>query len=545
MRAAIYARYSSDSQRDASIEDQVRICKAWIEKEGMNLSAVYSDHGLSGATRLRPGYQQLLEDARRGEFTMVVAEALDRLSRDQEDTAGLFKNLSFAGVALVTLAEGAISELHVGLKGTMNALFLKDLAQKTHRGLEGRVRAGKSGGGLCFGYDVVRAHAADGTLIRGDRQVNEAEAATVRQIFQAFAAGRSPKAIALELNRAGVSGPRGTAWGPSTIYGNWRRGTGILNNELYVGRLVWNRQRFVKDPQSGRRVAKPNPAAQWIVQEVPELRIIPDELWDAVKARQTKTRILLTDDRRGVRSERARRPRYLFSGLLRCGACHGGLSMISATHYGCSNHRNRGTCANNLTIRRDTLEESVLNGLKDRLMEPELVKEFVAEYHRELNRLAAGQDQQRHQRSQELSRVEKSIREIIEAIKSGIRSASMRSELEELEEAKTKLGAEIEDAPASPVRLHPALAETYRQKVDKLHQALSQDEERGEAANILRGLIDEIRLIPQEGALGIYLVGNLATILALSTKQNPGPYGTGVLPTLVAGTGFEPVTFRL
>ena len=112
----------------------------------------------------------------------------------------------------------------------------------------------------------------------------------------------------------------------------------------------------------------------------------------------------------------------------------------------------------------------------------------------------------------------------------------MRSELEELEEAKIRLTSAIEDAPASPVRLHPALAETYRQKVDKLHQALSQDEERGEAANILRGLIDEIRLIPQEGRLGIYLVGNLATILELSTKQNPGPYGTGVLPTLVAGT---------
>ena len=84
--------------------------------------------------------------------------------------------------------------------------------------------------------------------------------------------------------------------------------------------------------------------------------------------------------------------------------------------------------------------------------------------------------------------------------------------------------------------LHPALAETYRQKVDRLHQALSQDEERGEAANILRGLIDEIRLVPKEGVLGIYLVGNLATILALSTKQNPGPCGTGVLLTLVAGT---------
>ena len=100
----------------------------------------------------------------------MVAEALDRLSRDQEDVAALYKHLTFAGVKLVTIAEGEVSELHVGLKGTMNALFLKDLAQKTHRGLEGRVRQGRSGGGLCYGYDVVAATAsATGEDARGSR----------------------------------------------------------------------------------------------------------------------------------------------------------------------------------------------------------------------------------------------------------------------------------------------------------------------------------------------------------------------------------------
>lgn len=85
-----------------------------------------------------------------------MAEALDRISRDQADIATLYKHLKFAGVPIVTLAEGEISELHVGLKGTMNALFLKDLAAKTHRGLRGRVEDGKSGGGLCYGYKVVK-----------------------------------------------------------------------------------------------------------------------------------------------------------------------------------------------------------------------------------------------------------------------------------------------------------------------------------------------------------------------------------------------------
>ena len=200
-RAVIYARYSSDNQRDASIEDQVRQCRARIGQEGWQLEAVYSDHAISGATTLRPGYQKMLEDARAGRFEVLVAEALDRLSRDQENIAGLFKQLSFAGVRLITLSEGEVGELHVGLKGTMNALFLKDLAQKTRRGLEGRVRQGKSGGGLCFGYAVVRKLDAAGEVVRGERRVNDAEAAIVRRIFEEFAIGRSPRAIAQSLNK--------------------------------------------------------------------------------------------------------------------------------------------------------------------------------------------------------------------------------------------------------------------------------------------------------------------------------------------------------
>jgi Resolvase, N terminal domain len=134
-RVALYARYSSDNQRDASIEDQLRICREKAERETWTVVSTYKDAGISGASMiLRPGIQTLLQDAQRQQFDIVLAEALDRISRDQADVATLFKHLRFAGVPIITLAEGEISELHVGLKGTMNALFLKDLAAKTHRG---------------------------------------------------------------------------------------------------------------------------------------------------------------------------------------------------------------------------------------------------------------------------------------------------------------------------------------------------------------------------------------------------------------------------
>jgi site-specific DNA recombinase len=167
-------------------------------------------------------------------------------------------------------------------------MLLKDLADKTRRGLRGRVENGKSGGGLCFGYDVVRQFDADGEPIRGDRTINPAEASVVCRIFSEYLAGKSSRTIAWELNKEGIPGPQRSEWGPSTIHGNPKRGVGILNNELYVGRLVWNRLRYLKDPDTGKRVSRNNPESEWIIQDVPELRIIDHDVWNAVKAQQQK-----------------------------------------------------------------------------------------------------------------------------------------------------------------------------------------------------------------------------------------------------------------
>ena len=152
------------------------------------------------------------------------------------------------------------------------------------RGVRRRQGAfGKSGGGLCFGYTAVRGAS-------GGREVAPAQAAIVERIFRSFAAGMSPKAIAKQLNAEGVPGPTGKPWHPSTINGNLSRGTGILNNELYIGRLVWNRLRYVKDPDTGKRVSRLNPPTAWVTTDVPELRIIDADLWDAVKRRQAGLR---------------------------------------------------------------------------------------------------------------------------------------------------------------------------------------------------------------------------------------------------------------
>ena len=563
-RVALYARYSSDNQREASIDDQLRICRERVQREGWTIAAAYKDAGISGSSMiLRPGIQALLRDAQRGQFDLVVAEALDRISRDQADVATLYKHLQFAGVPIVTLAEGEISELHVGLKGTMNALFLKDLAAKTHRGMRGRVELGKAGGGLCYGYDVVKRLDGEGEAIRGERRINEPEAEVVRRIFIDFAAGVAPRAIAKALNDIGVPGPSGRLWNDTTIRGHAKRGTGIVNNELYVGRLVWNRQRYLKDPSTGRRVSRLNAESEWIVTEVPELRIVDDALWQAVRARQTEITETHADlieavreHHAGNRLNRLHRPKALFSGLIFCGSCGGPYSIRGQDRYACSAHVTNGSCENKASIPRAALEERVLAGLKDRLMAPEVAAEAMRAYAEEMNRLNRERRTNADGWRAELSKVERAIATIIAAIEDGLYQPSMKVRMAELETRKAELIALLTAGPATVPDLLPSVAELYRRKVERLAQTLNQIEDRTEAAAAIRTLVEKITLKPgpKRGVIDATLHGDLATILEWierqgiggSTKTNtPGAERSGVSVSVVAGARFELTTFRL
>ncbi len=518
MRACLYSRYSSDLQSASSIEDQVRLCEERAKHEGWEVVNSYSDAGVSGASLIRPGIQMLLSDALSGKFDIVVTEALDRLSRDQADIAGLYKRLEFAGVKIVTLSEGEITSLHIGLKGTMNAMFLRDLADKTRRGLRGRVENGKSGGGISYGYRVPKMFDANGQAIRGEREIDESQAAIVRRIFEDYAhANTSPKSIAATLNREGVPSPSGRGWTQSSINGNRRRGTGVLNNALYIGALVWNRQRFLKDPVSGKRVARLNPESEWVRQSVPELRIIPQELWEAAKARQAAL------DEKAPGLWRKNRPQYLLSGLLKCGVCGGGYAKINSTHYGCSSAKNKGenVCANRRTIKRETLETLVLSALERRLMRSDLVQVFCEEYTRHMNALHAQQNAARKNLRKELDALAKERENLIRAIKDGIAAALVKDDLERVAARQEELESALARQPEIRPLLHPAMAARFHRAVKDLRAHLSADQTRSEASEHLRGLIEKIVLTPKDGGHGLTvdLHGDLAGILNAALEE--------------------------
>ena len=435
--------------------------------------------------------------------------------------------------AIVTLAEGDITFLHIGLKDTMNAMYLSELADKTRRGLRGRVENGKAGGGPCYGYRVVR-RVENGAVTTGEREINANEAAIVRRIFRDYAAGASRKQIAKALNKEGIPGPQGALWSPSTIHGNPKRGIGILHNELYVGRLVWNRQRFLKDPDTGRRVARTNPQSEWITKDVPELRILDDELWQAVRDRYTSIQ------RKWGHAERFnqfRRPKYLFSGLTKCGVCGAGFIVYSREHLGCFGARGRGTCDNRLTIPRQDVETRVLQALQDKLMRKDFFEEFCREFAKEKNRLRMEQRAGQTSAKRELARLEARRKKLVESIMDGVPGSEVKEELIAIAARRTELEQQLKVASEPPPLLHPSMADLYRTKVEELAAALQRDDTRIEASDTLRGLIDSIVLTPEKGQLRIELRGNLAAMLTVAQKTTRSPEsGDLIVPVqLVAG----------
>src|SRR6202795_2398237 len=372
MRAAIYARFSSELQRDESIEDQVEVCRRELERQGWTVAKVYTDRAQSGASRFRPQYQQMIADGEAKHFDVLVCEALDRLGRKLADIADLHDRLTFAGVKIHTVATGEVTQLHIGMLGTMAQLYLSDLREKVWRGQLGRARQGRIPGGNAYGYDVVAERDASGG---GRRTINEAEAVVIRRIFQEYATGASPRTIAKRLNDEGIPGPGGRQWGDTTIRGQVDRGTGLLNNTLYIGRLEWNRTAYVKNPRTGKKVARVNKQEAREIAEIPELRIIDDDLWQMVKARQKEARIEMGKDGSGNALNQVHRRKFLLSELLVCGQCGGRYTVVGKDRYGCATRRAKGTCGNDRTITRQKIEARVLGGLKDKLMAPELVAE--------------------------------------------------------------------------------------------------------------------------------------------------------------------------
>ncbi len=384
--AAVYARVSTDKQNPLSPSDQVRECREYGERNGIRVAEehVYIDEGMSGVGMDRPSLQRLLRAALSPgrEFDTILVDDTSRLSRSTECVLSIYRKLSFAGVQLIAISQNIDSqhdqaETLITIHGLIDSSYVRELAKKTHRGCESAVLRGQHVGGRCYGYSAV----SDGEGTAKRLVIEGTEARTVRRIFEMSAAGHSLRSITKTLN-AEYIGRRGD-WCPTGI-------RAMLKRELYKGEVIWNRSKFEKVPESNKRRRKMRDESEWIRKQRPELAIVSEELWDRVQARLNFLGAKPSQGRRRGLLARSQTSPYLFSGLLKCGEC--GANLIIATgggthrhpKYVCRNYINRGTCKNDLYIRRDVLEERLLGRLQSQLLRPEVIDYAVSEFGRQL-----------------------------------------------------------------------------------------------------------------------------------------------------------------
>jgi site-specific DNA recombinase len=528
VKVAIYARYSTDQQDRTSIDGQVRNCVATATQNGYEVVARFQDEATSGTDDRRPGYRALLAAAERREFDGIVVDETSRLTRNPWELPRLIEELQFRGQFLLARGFDSRQEtahLLAGIYGGIDRLELQKIKARTHRGLRERHLGGFSAGGVAYGYSSEPVE-PDNPSTRWRRTVNESEAKVVLWIFERYAEGHGAKSIAAELNRMGVPSPGASwsrlqrradgKWQHSAILGMAARGSGILRNELYVGRVIWNRSEWIKRPGTGTRTYRLRPREQWLVEEHTELRIVSAELWDRVQIRlAAKASAMKGPGRRG---------KYLLTGILLCDECGRPMSMVNAHRYGCGS-RNRGgnaACSNAIYLRREDAEQRFFAGVRDELLsestlrwaELEIAKSVLQPPTQDAKRLRA-----------ELDNVAAEIERIVDAVcKVGI-STALTGRLKMLEQRQRELSAEIRAAEKMVVLPdRAAIAAKWQELVDGLGDLPGRldESEIDEARAVLRDYVGQVRV----------------------DRAGRGHAKVDICK-LVAGVGFEPTTFGL
>lgn len=495
--AAAYARYSSDLQDASSIDDQLALAERWAERHGHLVPSEhrFTDYAKSGGSvHLRDGFKAMMDAAHRKEFSILIVENLSRLSRNFGDVARAIETFDFLGISVVEAATNTVlDQMSAAMKGIVAHFTRDQTAQMVRRGLDAVVRSGNSAGGRAYGYRSLprTVHDPRGGVL----EIIPAEAEIVREIFQRYAAGETPRSIATDLNSRAVKPPRGTRWAASCIHGEVARGSGILNNELYRGWRVWNKSQMVKNPATGKRVSRRNPVSEQVRIEVTALSIIPAALWDDVAAKKARKAL--------EPPHRARAAKRVFSGLLRCGACGAGMSSkgkdtkTGRVRISCSRDKESGDCLDPRSYNIDEIEERVLELLRDELQEPDVIRDFLATYEAEMKRLRLNSSSRRSALERELVTVSGQATKMNDFLMQGLGDpARTNALLQPLLQRERDLKQQIAGVAApSVVVLHPAARDRYLDAVGRLHETLGNDGE-SEAAKVIREVIENVVLHP-------------------------------------------------
>jgi len=291
-KCIIYARTSTKRQR--SIPDQVRVCKEYATKNKLTVSNIFSDNGISGAHLKREGYQALLKAEGHG---IVLCEDVSRLWRNSAAQNLQIKKWADQGVLLIEVNEDVNKEL-ITERGIINQKYRDIIGKYCKRTLVGKAISGKwTGGNPAYGYRMRYNFVED--EIGQTRRENEGleiirhEADVVKLIFKRYAEGESTVKICSLLNELGYATPhKKDSWIPTTLNGSALNNTGILNNHIYIGQQIYNKNKSIPHPNTSKRKVVPNNREEWVIFRHDELRIIDDRTWEIVKRIQDAKRLV-------------------------------------------------------------------------------------------------------------------------------------------------------------------------------------------------------------------------------------------------------------
>ena len=511
-RVAIYARYSSHLQREASIEDQVRRCSDYVAVAGgrVDPELVFADHAISGASLCRSGFEHMMRLVAEKRVDAIVTEDVGRISRDFADSADIFRRLQYQQIPLLGVADGVDTSAKHGkvtfhIKALVNDIYLDDLRDKTLRGLEGRARAGFSTGGLPYGYRSRAEVDAHGKVIGYRVEADPSQAEVVRRVFALYLEGQSLDGIARRFNAEQVPPPRANSrhrqkgWVATTI-------RAFLHNAAYIGEWTYKRRQWVKAPGTNARRPRLRAESDVIAQVFPERRIVDQGVWDATQQRLRSVRAFYSRRADGDRAVPGRSTTYPLSGLLFCGACGAPMTIAggsSMKYYRCSHAKHRGTCTNNLSVREDVARSSFLAALRRHFSSPAAVayvRKRVAERLGEVNRTLEANVTEGRQR---LARTEARIAGLIEFIANGDQSDYVRRALLDLEhQAKADRAAihDLERQAEKPIRL-PSPEVVVGRALD-IERMVAQDPTRARIE--LRKLFEDGRILLHPQPEGFY-----------------------------------------
>lgn len=477
LKAVIYARYSSDLQREESIEAQVRACKEYINNNNYVLTNTYIDRAFSARSDHRPEFQKMITDAKFHRFDAVVIHKLDRFSRDRYDHAFYKRELRQSGVKLISVLErldgSPESVMMEAMLEGFSEYYSKNLAREVMKGLkENALQCKHTGGTPPIGYDVD----SNGKYI-----INEKEAEAVRYIFKSYLNDTGYDSIFRWLRNNGFRNKRGTIIKKNSLHD-------ILNNEKYTGTFIYNRS-TAKDAFGKRNGHANKPDSEIIRIEGGMPAIISKDIFKRVKAKM-----------KGNKSgkHRAKEP-YLLSGLIFCGNCGGAMvgcsrgrprtaTEITKKYYECNYKKRTRTC-DMKAVNRDEIEDAVISYLED-LVTKQSINEITEWFTHNAKIYMKSAQLELKKVKNELAAVSRNVENLLDKILDGLDSKAARERLKELEAKKLQLEIKVTDMEISAEAIAPVTKRDVKKYLSQL-QGL-RNKSREEQKQIIKQFVNRV-----------------------------------------------------